>query len=152
VKLSRIRFSIVGLGLLGAAALFSAGCANHESGGATPTPDTTSPEAVATRFFHWYVSERNLDRDPMVRASLEANADVTPEFINSMESVASSGRDPMLCRGQTPHAFTVGETRLAGDAARITVASNDSPAAWDVALKFENSAWRIAAITCAAGQ
>lgn len=151
VTLRSIRWDSVGLGALAVAALISVSCLDQDSGDVKPTPDTTSPEAVASRFFHWYVSERNLGRDPMSRASLRTNVDVTPEFINSMEASATIGRDPMVCSAQTPHAFTVGEPELSGAEGRVTVASNDSLAAWEVQLKLQNSIWRVDAIRCAVG-
>jgi hypothetical protein len=131
-------------------AVIVAGCVNHGDD-ATPTPDTTSPRAVVERFFHWYVSERNLGRDPMARASLQANGDVTAAFVTSMEAIAAGGRDPMLCSGEIPHAFIIGEPTVSGTGRNVTVASNVSHNAWSVELKQASSVWRITAITCAAG-
>lgn len=152
----RIRVSRVWLSLgaviviVVASASVLAGCASHGDE-ATTTPDTTSPRAVVERFFHWYVSERNLGRQPMARSSLEANADVTQEFISSMEAITSGGRDPMLCSGEVPHAFTIGEPTVSDASARVAVGSSVSHSAWEVDLRQTNSVWRISGITCAAG-
>ena len=108
------RWCLLSLVLLGSVALLLAGCGNNGSTDVPPTAETISPSAVTGRFFHWYVSERNLGRDPMSRASLQANADVTTEFINKMEAATAGSRDSMLCSGEVPHAFTVGEPALSG--------------------------------------
>ena len=147
IRASRVRVSL-GAAIVVTSAVLLAGCASHGDD-ATPTPDTTSPRAVVERFFHWYVSERNLGRDPMARSALQANADVTQEFISSMEAVAAGGRDPMLCSGEIPHAFTVGEPEVSGTAARVTVGGN--LAAWRIDLRQASSVWRITAVTCAVG-
>ena len=152
MRLQIVRMRTLGLALIGSVAVLFAACADHGSSNATPTRDTTSPAAVVSRFFHWYVSERSLGRDAMARDSLQGNGDVTAGFIDSMESATASGRDPMLCSAQSPHEFTVGEPALSDEVAAITVASTESLAAWDVVLKFESSAWRVAAITCAVGR
>lgn len=138
----------LGAAIVVASVALLAGCISH-SDDDTPTPDTTSPQAVAERFFHWYVSERNLGRDPMSRAALGGNADVTPEFISSMETIADGRRDPMLCSGEIPHSFVTGESTVSGTSARVTVGGN--LAAWQVDLRQANSVWRITAITCAVG-
>lgn len=147
------RFGIIfGAAVVVASAVLLAGCVSHGDDDGTPTPDTTSPGAVVERFFHWYVSERNLGRDPMARTALQANRDVTSEFIASMEVVAGGGRDPMLCSGETPHAFEVGEPTVSGAAARVSIAGTGAGAphgVWSVDLRQTNSVWRIQAITCA---
>ena len=145
------RWRLLSLVLLGFGALLLAGCGNNGSADVPPTAETTSPSAVAVGFFHWYVSERNLGRDPMSRASLQANAGVTTEFINKMEAATAGGRDPMLCSGEVPHAFTAGEPVLSGTVGRVSVAASDLHAAWEVNLKQEGTVWRITSITCAAG-
>ena len=106
------RWRLLSLVLLGFGALLLAGCGNNGFADVPPTAETTSPSAVAVGFFHWYVSERNLGRDPMSRASLQTNADVTTEFINKLEAAAPGGRDPMLCSGEALHAFTVCKAAL----------------------------------------
>lgn len=103
IRAGRVRF-LLGAAVVAASAVILAGCVSHGDD-ATPTPDTTSPLAVVERFFHWYVSERNLGRDPMARSALQANADVTQEFVTSMEAITAGGRDPMLCSGEIPHAL-----------------------------------------------
>lgn len=143
----------VGAAVLATFALILGGCVSHGDD-ATSTPDTTSPRAVVERFFHWYVSERNLGRDPMARAALQRNADVTPEFIASMEVIASGGRDPMLCAGEIPHAFEVGEPNVSGTMGRVSIAGTGVGAphgAWWVDLTQIDAVWRITAITCAVG-
>lgn len=147
IRAGRVRF-ILGAAVVVASAVILAGCVSHGDD-ATPTPDTTSPRAVVERFFHWYVSERNLGGDPMARSALQANADVTQEFVTSMEAITAGGRDPMLCSGEIPHAFTVGEPEVSGTAARVTVGGN--LAAWRIDLRQTSSVWRITAITCAVG-
>lgn len=152
IRASRICL-FLGVAIVGASAVVLAGCVSHGDD-ATPTPDTTSPRAVVERFFHWYVSERNLGHDPMSRAALQTNADVTPEFISSMETGAAGGRDPMLCSGEIPHAFEIGEPSLSGAAARVSVGSAGPGAghgAWWIDLRQVGSVWRIAAISCAVG-
>ena len=74
---------------------------------------------------------------------------MTREFIASMEAVAAGGRDPMLCSGEIPHAFTVGEPEVSGTAARVTVGGN--LAAWRIDLRQQGSVWRITAITWGVG-
>jgi hypothetical protein len=140
--------------MLGAAAIFFTACGDHGSGNATPTPDTTSPEAVASRFFHWYSSERNLGNDPMALGSLAENADATRALVDSMTSAALGARpgiDPMLCTGSIPHDFTIGKAEIAGTSASITVGAESHPAAWRVELKQEAAVWRVDRITCVAG-
>lgn len=152
IRTSRI-CPFLGVAIVGASAVALAGCVSHGDD-ATATPDTTSPRAVVERFFHWYVSERNLDRDPMSRAALQTNADVTPEFISSMETVAAGGRDPMLCSGEIPHASEIGEPSQSGTSARVSVGGADPGAAhgaWWVDLGQVGSVWRIVAISCALG-
>jgi hypothetical protein len=127
---------------------------DHGSGNATPTPDTTSPEAVASRFFHWYASERNLGHDPMALGSLAANADVTRALVDSMTSAAMGARpgiDPMLCSGSIPHDFTIGKAEIAGTSASVTVGAASHPAAWRVELKQEAAVWRLNRVTCVVG-
>jgi hypothetical protein len=142
---------IVGLAVLSAAAVFLVGCGDNGSDDATVESGSASPSVVVERFFHWYVSEKNLGRDPMARASLQANADVSPEFIDLMEPASMGARDPMLCAGEIPHAFTLGKPAVSGSTGRISVVSPDSHGAWEVDLKLDSSAWRIVAITCAVG-
>ncbi len=149
IRAGRVRF-FLGAAVVAASAVILAGCVSHGDD-ATPTPDTTSPRAVVERFFHWYVSERNLGRDPMARSALQANADVTQEFVTSMEAITAVGRDPMLCSGEIPHAFTIGEPAVSGTGGSVTVASNVSHNAWKVELRQASSVWRITAVTCAVG-
>jgi hypothetical protein len=144
------RWRLLGLVLLGILAVFLASCVSYGSD-TTPTPDPTRPEAVVERFFHWYASERNLGRNPMAPGSLEANADVTREFVSSMAAAAAAaqpGVDPMLCSGSIPHAFTVGKAEVSGDSASVTVGAESHPAAWRVGLRREASSWRITALKC----
>ena len=70
--------SLLGLVLLGGVVI--GGCGSENASDALPTQDTTSPEAVTSRFLHWYASERNLGRDPITSGSLDANGDVAMPF------------------------------------------------------------------------
>lgn len=140
----------LGAALTVVAALFLGACGGSNDS-STATPAAGSPAAVAERFFHWYVNEKSQGRDPMAAAALQANADAAPAFAVAMQTIVAGGRDPMLCSGQVPHAFTVGEPRVTGDRAVVAVASNDAPVTWEVDLERVDSTWRIYNIHCAAG-
>ncbi|MBI2765936.1 MAG: hypothetical protein HYX53_08515 [Chloroflexi bacterium] len=132
---------------------FTAGGGHDEPANATPSPDTTSPEAVTERFFHWYATERSLGRDPMAAGALDANPDVTKDFVASMASasaMAQPGVDAM-CTTAIPHDFTQEKATVSGDNASVKVAATDLHSAWKVDLKREGSSWRINAVTCATG-
>jgi hypothetical protein len=148
------RFRLFGLVLLGASAVVFAGCVNHGSDDVPPTQDSRSPEAVVGRFFHWYASERNLGRDPIVSGSLDGNADVTPEFRQALKAAAAGdqpGVDPMLCSPSIPHEFEVGKAEVSGTSARVTVGAETHPMAWRAELTQEGSVWRIQAVRCVVG-
>ena len=74
----------LGILLIGASAALLGACGDDDGGAATPAAGASSPVTVVERFFHGYVSERNLGKDPMARKSLEANGDVTPQFTTAM--------------------------------------------------------------------
>lgn len=146
------RFSLLGLVLAGGVALLLAGCGNHDAGNATPAQDTTSPQAVASRFFHWYASERNLGRDPITSGALDANADVTPDFRQTLKSAAASsqpGVDAMLCSMPIPHAFETAKAEVSGSSASVTVGAASHPMAWRAELTRQGAVWRIHAVRCA---
>jgi hypothetical protein len=130
------------------AVVLLAACGDEDSDDAS-APEADGPAVVTERFFHWYVSERNLGREPMAAAALRSNGDVTRGFIEAMASAAAGMNDPMLCQGEIPHAFSVGEPTISGAASRVTVASTVSHAAWRVDLQREGAAWKIASIACA---
>lgn len=138
-------------GALLTAVVAAAACADSGGEDGPSQRGVAEPQAVVERFFHWYVSERNLGRDPMAAASLRSNPDVTAAFADSMQVASGNRRDPMLCGAVTPHAFSVGEPEFAGEAARVAVASNDAIAVWDVFLALHDSVWRIDRIVCAVG-
>lgn len=148
MNLGRKHLSLLAWALALAIGLGAVGCTRDDAD-TTPTPELAGPRAVVERFFHWYVSERNLGREPMATDSLQSNADVAPDLVAAMESIVAEGRDPMLCSGEIPHAFTVGDASITGQAARVAVGSNASVAAWRVDLQQHNSFWRITAIDCA---
>ncbi|MBA4180580.1 MAG: hypothetical protein C0506_08340 [Anaerolinea sp.] len=146
------RRCLLGLVLAAGIAVFLAGCGNHDAGNATPAQDTTSPEAVASRFFHWYASERNLGRDPITSGALDANADVTADFRQTLKSAAANsqpGVDPMLCSMPIPHAFETAKAEVSGSSASVTVGAESHAMAWRAELTRQDGVWRIHAVTCA---
>ncbi|MFN0145632.1 MAG: hypothetical protein ACKVT1_03920 [Dehalococcoidia bacterium] len=149
-----IALRVAGLAVLGMMAVVFTACGDHDPGAATPTPDTTSPEAVASRFFHWYASERNLGRDPIASGAIEGNADVTPGLRLALKSAAAGGQpgvDPMLCSMSIPHAFELGKAEVSASSAEVTVGAESHANVWRVELQKDGSAWKIHAITCAVG-
>lgn len=142
------------LAVFGLVAIVLAACGNDGPGDATATPDTVSPEAVASRFFHWYASERNLGRDPIASGAIDANADVTAGFRLALESASSAGEpgvDPMLCSTSIPHAFEVGKADLSGPSASVTVSAESHPMVWGVELQQDGTIWRIHSVKCLVG-
>jgi hypothetical protein len=143
----------VGLAILGTVAIVFTACGDHDSANPTP-PDTTSPAAVAERFFHWYASERNLGHDPFAPGGIDANADVTTEFRQKLKAAAAAsqpGVDPMLCSPSIPHAFNTGEATVSGSTASVTVAAESHGMTWRVDLTREGSVWQINTTTCTGG-
>lgn len=146
--------SLLGLVLLGGVAAIIGGCGSENASDAQPTQDTTSAEAVTSRFFHWYASERNLGRDPITSGSLDANGDVTPGFRQTLKSAVAPGEpgtDRMLCTMTVPHAFEVGKAVVSGSSASVTVGAEAHPMAWRVELTRVGSVWQIHATTCVVG-
>jgi hypothetical protein len=145
---------VVSLAVLGTVAIVLTACGDHDPGAATPTPDTTSPEAVASRFFHWYASERNRGRDPIASGAIDENADVTTGLRLALKSAAVGGQrglDPMLCSMSIPHAFLIGTAEVSGSSARVSVGAESHANAWRVELQQDGAVWRIHSVTCAAG-